>query len=73
MLEQLGQHDAAAAIMAAIEEVLVSGPRTPDMGGSASTSEVGMAIAAALRRPESNANRGEANRISEQAGRTASG
>lgn len=73
MLEHLGQHDAAEAIMAAIEEVLVSGPRTPDMGGSASTSEVGMAIAAALRRPESNANRGEANRISEQAGRTASG
>ena len=36
------------AIMAAIEQVLVGGPRTPDMGGTASTVELGRAIAAAL-------------------------
>ena len=36
------------AIMRAIESVLVQGPRTPDMGGTASTTEMGMAIAALL-------------------------
>jgi len=46
MLEHLGHADAAAAVMAAIEAVLSDGPRTPDMGGSASTTEVGQAIAA---------------------------
>jgi tartrate dehydrogenase/decarboxylase/D-malate dehydrogenase len=35
-------------IMQAIETVLVQGPRTPDMGGTASTTEMGMAIAALL-------------------------
>lgn len=34
------------AIVAAIEHVLVTGPRTADLGGSASTSEMGRAIAA---------------------------
>ena len=33
------------AIVAAIEEVIKSGPRTPDLGGSASTTQVGQAIA----------------------------
>ncbi|MFT4192427.1 MAG: tartrate dehydrogenase [Comamonas sp.] len=33
------------AIVAAIEEVLRSGPRTPDLGGAASTTDVGVAIA----------------------------
>jgi len=54
MLEFLGQapgqdrarfqaaHD---AIMAAIEDVLQHGPRTPDMGGAARTDEVGRAVA----------------------------
>jgi len=36
------------AIVAAIESVLLLGPRTPDLGGSASTTEMGQAIAAAL-------------------------
>lgn len=49
MLEHLGQSSAADAIMTAIEEVLLSGPKTPDMGGTASTAEVGEAIAAAIR------------------------
>ncbi len=36
------------AIMAAIEAVLRDGPRTPDLGGNASTTEVGQAIAGRL-------------------------
>ena len=48
MLEHLGHPEAAAAVMAAIEIVLREGPRTPDMGGRASTEEVGRAVAAAL-------------------------
>jgi tartrate dehydrogenase/decarboxylase / D-malate dehydrogenase len=38
------------AIIGAIETVLASGPRTPDLGGSASTSEVGRSIAALVER-----------------------
>jgi tartrate dehydrogenase/decarboxylase/D-malate dehydrogenase len=34
------------AILEAIEHVLASGPRTPDLGGSATTAELGAAIAA---------------------------
>jgi len=48
MLEHLGHLDAGAAIVRAIETVLdpASGaPRTPDIGGSASTDDLGRAIA----------------------------
>ncbi len=51
MLEHLGEPAASAAIVKAIEHVLESGsdaPRTPDIGGAASTSDLGKAIAAAL-------------------------
>jgi tartrate dehydrogenase/decarboxylase / D-malate dehydrogenase len=48
MLEHLGHHDAAKAIMSAIEIVLAEGPRTPDMGGKATTSDVGKAVASAV-------------------------
>ena len=48
MLEHLGHHDAALAVIAAIEAVLVAGPRTPDIGGKAKTSDLGKAVAAAL-------------------------
>jgi len=53
MLDFLGNGDAnhtAAhdAILKAIETVLVEGPRTPDMGGTASTTEMGKAVAAAI-------------------------
>jgi tartrate dehydrogenase/decarboxylase / D-malate dehydrogenase len=48
MLEHLGHGQAAAAIMRAIETVLAEGPRTPDMGGNATTSEVGKAVASAI-------------------------
>jgi tartrate dehydrogenase/decarboxylase/D-malate dehydrogenase len=53
MLDFLGDGDARFkdahdAIMRAIETVLVSGPRTPDMGGTADTTALGKAVAAAL-------------------------
>jgi len=49
MLEHLGHADAAAAVLRAIESVIVSGPHTPDMKGKASTADVGAAIAEAAR------------------------
>jgi tartrate dehydrogenase/decarboxylase/D-malate dehydrogenase len=48
MLDHLGHADAARIIVAAIELVLSEGPRTPDLGGTASTQEVGRAIADAV-------------------------
>ncbi|QEL65220.1 tartrate dehydrogenase/decarboxylase / D-malate dehydrogenase [Oryzomicrobium terrae] len=53
MLDFLGQGDATYraahdAILGAVEQVLEHGPRTPDLGGTASTSELGRAIAAAI-------------------------
>ena len=51
MLEFLGHKDAHDAVLAAIEKVLEprsGAPRTPDIGGKASTSDLGKAIAAAL-------------------------
>ncbi|WP_028310887.1 tartrate dehydrogenase [Derxia gummosa] len=48
MLDFLGRRDAHDAIVGAIERVLADGPRTPDLGGDASTTEMGMAIAAAI-------------------------
>jgi tartrate dehydrogenase/decarboxylase/D-malate dehydrogenase len=55
MLDFLGKGDATYkaahdAILRAIETVLVEGPRTPDMGGTANTTEAGQAVAAALER-----------------------
>ena len=51
MLEFLGHKDAHDAILQAIEAVLAAGshaPLTPDLGGHASTSDLGRAIAQAL-------------------------
>ncbi|MFL5424401.1 MAG: isocitrate/isopropylmalate family dehydrogenase, partial [Myxococcales bacterium] len=48
MFEHLGHKDAGDAIVRAIERVLSEGPRTRDMGGKASTEELGKAIAEAL-------------------------
>ena len=48
LLEHLGHADAGAAILRAIEKVLVDGPRTPDLGGKASTEDVGKAVVAAI-------------------------
>ena len=50
MLEHLGYPEAAAVVEAAIETALEEpGLGTPDMGGKATTSELGSAIAAAIR------------------------
>jgi tartrate dehydrogenase/decarboxylase / D-malate dehydrogenase len=48
MLEHLGHPEAAAAVMAAIARIVKEGPRTRDMGGTASTKELGEAIAGAV-------------------------
>jgi len=49
MLDHLGEADAAAAILRAIESLLAEGgPRTRDMGGNAGTEDVGRALAAAV-------------------------
>lgn len=44
MLEHLGEPDAAAELSAAVDTVLRDGPRTADLGGRASTREVGDAL-----------------------------
>jgi tartrate dehydrogenase/decarboxylase/D-malate dehydrogenase len=46
MLDHLGDTEAAARLMRAIESVCKDGPRTRDVAGTASTSEVGDAVAA---------------------------
>ena len=49
MLQHLGHGDAHDAILAAVEDAIREGDRlTPDMGGSASCSDCGDAIAARL-------------------------
>jgi tartrate dehydrogenase/decarboxylase/D-malate dehydrogenase len=49
MLEHLGETEAAAAILRAIEALLAEGgPRTRDMGGNAGTADVGRALAEAV-------------------------
>jgi tartrate dehydrogenase/decarboxylase/D-malate dehydrogenase len=48
LLDHLGYPQAGTAIVRAIEQVLKEGPRTPDAGGSASTEDVGKAIASAI-------------------------
>ncbi len=51
MLDHLGRRDAHDAMLEAIEQVLDpanGGPRTPDLGGKATTGDVGRAIAEAV-------------------------
>ena len=48
MLQFLGCQAAHDAIVKAIEDVIARGPRTPDLGGSATTAEMGEAIARAV-------------------------
>jgi len=49
LLDHLGQHDAAMAVEKAIAAVLAnSGARTPDIGGTASTSDLGDAVASCI-------------------------
>jgi tartrate dehydrogenase/decarboxylase / D-malate dehydrogenase len=49
MLEHIGEPEAHTSVMAAIEAVCRDGPRTRDLGGTASTSEVGDAVARRVR------------------------
>ena len=50
LLEHLGHADAAGSVRSAIAKVLADpkGPKTPDLGGSSSTGEVGAAVRGAL-------------------------
>jgi tartrate dehydrogenase/decarboxylase/D-malate dehydrogenase len=48
LLEHVGEHDAAAALLGAVESVCRDGPRTRDVGGTATTREVGDAVVALL-------------------------
>src|SRR5438067_12941162 len=50
LLDFLGYADASRAVVAAIERVLADNgsPRTPDLGGKATTTDLGKAIAAAI-------------------------
>jgi tartrate dehydrogenase/decarboxylase/D-malate dehydrogenase len=49
MLDHLGEREAAAALMTAIEQVCAAGVLTPDLGGKATTKEVTAAMLAAIR------------------------
>ena len=49
MLEHLGEDGAAAALMAAVEQVCAAGILTPDLGGKATTKEVTRAVCDAIR------------------------
>ena len=49
MLDHLGEADASARLMKAVEEVCVAGITTPDVGGSATTAEVTDAVIDAIR------------------------
>jgi tartrate dehydrogenase/decarboxylase/D-malate dehydrogenase len=48
LLDHVGETEASVLVMAALRRVARDGPRTRDLGGSATTVEVGTAIAAAL-------------------------
>ncbi|HVM68693.1 MAG TPA: isocitrate/isopropylmalate family dehydrogenase [Gaiellaceae bacterium] len=50
MLDHLGHAEESARLLAALEAVCAAGTRTRDLGGSASTAEVGDAVAAELSR-----------------------
>jgi len=49
MLDHLGEQAMAQKIEEAVDEVLAEGPRTPDLGGNATTEEFTQAVIAALK------------------------
>lgn len=51
LLDHLGEGEAARLVMDALRRVARNGPRTRDLGGRATTMEVGQAIAAAIGEP----------------------
>jgi tartrate dehydrogenase/decarboxylase / D-malate dehydrogenase len=48
MLDHLGEHDAARLIMDGLRHVALHGPRTRDLGGTATTAELGAAIVSSI-------------------------
>lgn len=48
MLDHLGEREASGLLLSAIERVARDGPRTADLGGHATTSEMGDAILSAI-------------------------
>ncbi|PSP45771.1 NAD-dependent isocitrate dehydrogenase, partial [Halobacteriales archaeon QH_1_68_42] len=44
LLDHLGYDEDGDAVRAAVEDVLAAGPRTPDLGGDASTEDVTGAV-----------------------------
>ena len=53
MLDHLDETELAAVVLAAVESVIAAGKvRTPDLGGSATTRQMGQVIIATLRKPE---------------------
>jgi 3-isopropylmalate dehydrogenase len=51
LLDHLGEHEAAAAVLDSIGRAITAGVKTRDMGGQARTTDVGDFIAAFLRNP----------------------
>jgi len=52
MLDHLGEPELCAAVLGAVESVIAEGKvRTRDLGGSATTRQMGQAIIAVLRKP----------------------
>jgi len=51
LLDQLGEHEAAAAVLDGIGRAIMAGVKTRDMGGQARTLDVGDFVAAFLRNP----------------------
>jgi tartrate dehydrogenase/decarboxylase/D-malate dehydrogenase len=49
MLEHLGEQEAATRLLDALATTCYKGPRTRDVGGTATTREVGDAVVASLR------------------------
>lgn len=54
LLHRIGRGPAGRALESALDEVLVGGPHTPDLGGNASTSDVGDAVRTILERSPTN-------------------
>jgi tartrate dehydrogenase/decarboxylase/D-malate dehydrogenase len=52
LLEHAGHDNAGRRVLAALEEALASGARTPDLGGSSSTEEVTKAVISHLEPPD---------------------
>jgi tartrate dehydrogenase/decarboxylase/D-malate dehydrogenase len=51
LLEHAGHDNAGRRVLAALEEALAGGARTPDLGGSSSTEEVTEAVIRGLDAP----------------------